>query len=138
MKNLNTLKKAELIEMVKELQAKVEELTRVPEPEAKPEEKTLSKKHEDIMTNHKVVGKPMSESQLRAILKTVAYYEVSLTDSFPSFDVQQASELIQVLSDKIKGGAIAKRIGHYNVDELYDKFIHKYPEAYANIMNRNL
>ena len=35
MKNLNTMKKAELIEMVKELQAKVEELTRVAEPEEK-------------------------------------------------------------------------------------------------------
>ena len=139
MKNLNTLKKAELIEMVKELQAKVEELTRVPEPEVKqPAETTLNKKHEDIMTNHRVVGKPMSEGQLRAVLQTVAYYEVTLTAEFPSFDVQQASTLIQVLSAKIKSGDIIKRAGHYNVDELHAKFIEKYPEAYTNIINRNL
>lgn len=139
MKNLNTMKKAELIEMVKELQAKVEELTRVPEPEVKqPAETTPNKKHEDIMSNHRVIGKPMSEDQLRAVLKQVAYYEITLPENFCTFTVVQVSELIQSLSAMIKQGQVVKRKGHYNPDDLYQRFLQKYPEAYDNIVNRNM
>ena len=145
MKNLNTLKKAELIEMVKELQAKVEELTRVPEPETKPEEtaskkkrENIMKKHEDIMNNHRVIGKPMSEDQLRAVLKQVAYYDITLTEDFCTLTVVEASELIKAISNRIRHGQVVKRKGHYDPDALYQKFMEKYPEAYDNIINRNL
>ena len=201
MKNLNTMKKAELIEMVKELQAKVEELTRVPEPEEKQysvdyvewleyrtkelelqlkyyearysdevedmlddlttseltfrdeellkkattlegtekaEDAAHNKKHEDIMSNHRVIGKPMSDDQLRAVLKQVAYYEITLPENFCTFTVVQVSELIQTLSTMIKQGEVVKRKGHYNPDDLYQRFLQKYPEACDNIVNRNM
>ena len=93
--------------------------------------------HDDIAKKEKLHKKPMSQSQLRAILKIVAVYDVKLP-SLSHLNTIQASEKIQQLLAAVKDKRIVKRAKLYKWEDLEQAFMDKYPEAFANIMNRDL
>lgn len=95
------------------------------------------KTSEEIASNSRAIKKAMSEKQLKALINITASYEVTL--SIPDgATVSWASNEIQNLNSKIHTGTVKARAQQYNPEELLKKFIDKYPEVYADIINRNL
>jgi hypothetical protein len=90
-------------------------------------------KHDSIMANRKVIGKPMSYKQLEYILKLIAQYDINLPQLGTYLTVQEASNIITHIKEVMP----QKRIKPYNPDDLMEAFINKYPEAYSNIINRD-
>lgn len=95
-------------------------------------------KHDSIMTNRKVIGKPMSYEQLEYILKLIAQYDINLPQLGTYLTVQEASNIIVYVKEMVGTQRIYRRIKPYNPDDLMQAFINKYPEVYNNIINRSL
>lgn len=90
-----------------------------------------------IATNYKVVGKPLSMSQLEVILSIIAVYDVKCClEGY--FTVQSASNLITDLMNAIKEGKIQKRPKPYLPSSLMSAYINKYPDQYKQIIDRDL
>lgn len=189
MKNLNTMKKAELIDLINELVAKNEQQCSVEKSALSERDKVVKelaelhqrfheyceaeklrisklnkkieelntanldlkklleeyeaannkykKTSEEIASNSRAVKKAMSEKQLKALINITASYEVTL--NIPDgATVSWASNEIQNLNSKIHTGTVKARAQQYNPEELLKKFIDKYPEIYADVINRNL
>ena len=97
----------------------------------------FQKTFEEIAHNPRTVGKVMSEGQLRALMKFVSIYEITIEIPVGA-TVSWASDKIQSLDKQIKSGVVKARPKKYNPEELLKKYIEKHPEVYQNIVNRNL
>jgi hypothetical protein len=94
--------------------------------------------HESIITNPKVKGKPMSFNQLDAIFKIVAKYDVRVDELGSCMTVVQASDLIKKLYDAKNSGKLKLREKPFPFHILLQAFMDKYPNAYTQIIMRDV
>ena len=146
-KDFKGTKKAELVELYKELygryfcqetelrEAKTE-LKKLRQAQAAATNKKVavrqyahdaSKAFERINHNHQVIGKPMTATQLRTILSFMAErdYGFSTTELIGKSALWANALINKMVQTK---GSIPKRVKPYNPEELYGRFIQKYPE----------
>ena len=144
--------KAELIEVYKELynryfcmqtelhEVKYELRTLRQEQAAAADKKTAPKQYahdaskafKSINDNCRVVGKPMTATQLKTILSFMAERDYGFsTSELIGKSVLWANALInKMIKEKAK---YPKRLQRYNPEELYTRFIQKYPEWYKEV-----
>ena len=97
----------------------------------------IQQKYENIQKNRKIHAKPMSEAQLKTILKFIAKYDMKFDlDRFVS--VIEANEIIMSLSNQASLGKLKKRVKPYNPVDLFIKYIDKYPHHFKEILKREL
>jgi hypothetical protein len=93
------------------------------------------KEAKSIAQNTKVVGKIMTEAQLRTLLNIVAVFDTRI--SFEgNWTVQDASALITGLMNRIKAKKIEKRAVPYLPSSMLAQFIKKYPDQWLQIKSR--
>lgn len=90
----------------------------------------------DIQSNRGLSGKRMTEAQLMTLLRFVAKYDFKLPD-MSDWTVKKASKAIDITLKHINRGTVKKRKKHYNIDNVLNRFIRKYPSLYDSIVNRN-
>ena len=151
-KDFKVTKKAELIELYKELYNKYfcmqtelaeakSELKKLRQAEAARAEKKAtpkqyahdaSKAFERINKNTRVVGKPMTATQLKLILTMMSERDYGFgTEVLVNKTTIWANALInKMIKEKSK---YPKRTQRYNPEDLYDRFIRKYPEWYKEV-----
>ena len=151
-KDFKGTKKAELIELYKELYSEYfcqqtelleakSELKKLRQAEAaRAEKKTTPKQYahdaskafKSISNNHKVAGKPMTATQLKTILSFMAERDYGFsTSELIGKSVLWANALINKMVQT--KGSIPKRVKPYNPEEIYNRFISKYPEWYKEV-----
>ena len=95
-------------------------------------EHDASKAYERINHNHKVIGKPMTAKQLRTILSFMAERDYGFsTSELIGKSALWANALINKMVQT--KSTIPKRTKPYNPDDLYDRFIKKYPGWYKEV-----
>ena len=146
-KDFKATKKADLIELYKELYDRYfcqhadlrdaqTELKKLRQEQAeaaakktavKQFEHDASKAYERIKHNHRVMGKPMTATQLKTILSFMAErdYGFSTTELIGKSALWANALINKMMQTK---NTIPKRAKQYNPDELYARFIKKYPE----------
>ena len=149
-KDFKTTKKADLIQSYKELydryfcqqtelQEAKEELkklrqaaTKTTKATTKVYEHDASKAYERINHNHRVIGKPMTATQLKTILSFMAErdYGFSTTELIGKSTLWANALINKMIKTK---AAHPKRVKQYNPEELYGRFIAKYPEWYKEV-----
>lgn len=152
-KDFKGTKKAELIELYKELygryfclqtelrEAKAE-LKKLKQAEAKAKKMPIKKHEHDaskayaqINNNHKVVGKPMTATQLKTILSFMAErdYGFSTAELIGKSALWANALINKMVQTK---SIIPKRVKPYDPEEIYNRFIRKYPEWYKEVITK--
>lgn len=98
-------------------------------------EHAASKAYEHIKHNHRVMGKPMTATQLKTILSFMAErdYGFSTTELIGKSIVWANALIHKMIKTKAEH---PKRIKPYNPEELYGRFIAKYPEWYKEVITK--
>jgi hypothetical protein len=88
-----------------------------------------------IKSNDKVNGKIMSFPQLDTLIKLTCRYDYVLPTK--ALTVKGATDEITRVMKAVEKGRIVEREKMYKFSHLKEKFIAKYPDVYAEVMNRN-
>ena len=152
-KDFKATKKADLIQSYKELydryfcqqtelqeaKAELKKLRQAARKTTKPTTKVYehdaSKAYERINHNYKLIGQPMTATQLKTILSFMAERDYGFgTAELLGKSTLWANALInKMIQTK---ATHPKRPKPYNPEELYNRFIRKYPEWYTEVITK--